>query len=266
MLSFMDDLINKELEIIKERICRTDIPAVSGKMIRSKIGLLIIKSLGIEPTQDYINLFCAIELIHNASLLHDDVIDEETERRGQISLNRQLGNKNAILYGNLLVADAFDYLLKINSINLTSIITQAIKNMCEGELLQKSHAYKIPGLKDYIEKTRLKTSSLFTALTKGIIEISQKENIDYLNEFAENFGIAFQITNDLKNGTKSDIANGIYTAPVIYSGSVTITNTAIEKTGSLIDNYTQKAEKALESLRDSDYKKSLIGVVRCLNK
>ena len=256
--------LTNEISIIKNNLEKSSINLPSGKMLRSLTGILIIKALGISCSYEYTNFLTAIELIHNSSLLHDDVIDNEKMRRNNQTLNTRTDNKTAILYGNLLLTDAVEYLLKTKSLNILSITNAAIKNMCKGELLQKSQEYKIPKPEDYINKTRLKTASLFTCMTNGISELSQTEHQKELENFAENFGIAFQIKNDLENSSNSDIKNGIYTAPVIFSKSLSIKQEAIEKTISLIDNYSKRAEHALEFLRDSDYKKALIGVIKCL--
>ena len=143
-----------------------------------------------------------------------------------------------------------------------TIINNTIQQMCEGELIQKAQENNIPTIEDYIQKTYLKTGTLFEGTIKGVLEISTIKN-SKLIDFAKNIGILFQINNDIKNLEK-DITNGIYTLPIIFSNSINISKNSIEKTLSLIDNYTSNAIQALSCLGESEYKKSLIGVVECL--
>ena len=127
---------------------------------------------------------------------------------------------------------------------------------------QKAQENNIPTIEDYIQKTYLKTGTLFEGTIKGVLEISTIKD-SKLIDFAKNIGILFQINNDIKNLEK-DITNGIYTLPIIFSNSINISKNSIEKTLSLIDNYTSNAIQALSCLGESEYKKSLIGVVECL--
>jgi len=261
----MKNLVNTELNTIKQNLSKSAVELPSGKMVRSSLGILIIKALKTEYCEKYSNFLTAIELIHNASLIHDDVIDNEEIRRNKKTLNNLTDNKSAVLYGDILLTEAVEYILKTKSMHVMSIINTSVKNMCKGEIIQKTQEFQIPSIEDYIHKTELKTASLFTGMMSGIAELSNCSNKTELISFALNFGIAFQIKNDLDN-SGSDIKNGIYTTPVIYSNSIDITESAIEKTHGLIDNYTRKAICALDFLGKSDYKESLIGAVKCLNK
>lgn len=255
-----------ELNKIKSIITQ-NLPFVEsdfGKMIRSKIGVAIIKSYNLEPTL-YLDFLACIELIHNASLLHDDVIDDETTRRGRENIKTKHNNKTSILYGDLILTNALELLSTYENINIIKHFNQTVSNMCKGELLQNNQLYTIPTFEKYIEKSKLKTASLFEFLIIGLHIISHNK-ISLKTEFGTNFGIAFQIKNDLDNikENNSDILNGIYTAPVIYSNSIDITSEALEKTQCLIDNYRSKCITNLSEIEDNEYKKELIGVVECL--
>ncbi len=257
-----ENIISKEIQQIKTNLERNKVNLPIGKLIRSKLGFLMLKALNQPINDNHINFLTAIELIHNASLLHDDVIDNDKTRRNELSKNELLGNKTAILLGNLTLTNAVEYLLKTNSLQLISIINNTIQQMCKGELIQKAQENNIPTIEDYIQKTYLKTGTLFEGTIKGVLEISTIKN-SKLIDFAKNIGILFQINNDIKNLEK-DITNGIYTLPIIFSNSINISKNSIEKTLSLIDNYTSNAIQALSCLGESEYKKSLIGVVECL--
>ena len=249
-----ENIISKEIQQIKTNLERNKVNLPIGKLIRSKLGFLMLKALNQPINSNHINFLTAIELIHNASLLHDDVIDNDKTRRNELSKNE--------LLGNLTLTNAVEYLLKTNSLQLISIINNTIQQMCKGELIQKAQENNIPTIEDYIQKTYLKTGTLFEGTIKGVLEISTIKN-SKLIDFAKNIGILFQINNDIKNLEK-DITNGIYTLPIIFSNSINISKNSIEKTLSLIDNYTSNAIQALSCLGESEYKKSLIGVVECL--
>ena len=136
-----------------------------GKMIRSKLGILVLKAFGKDVTNSHLKYLSVVELIHNASLLHDDIIDNQKTRRG---FDNPADSKTALLYGNLLTVKAFEILIDMNSIELMAVINSAINSMCKGELLQQTQLYKIPTMDKYTEKTRLKTAELFRSIFKGI--------------------------------------------------------------------------------------------------
>lgn len=229
-----------------------------GKMYRSKVGLLLIKSLGYGLNGQLIQLLACIELVHTASLLHDDVIDGDTFRR-----NKDLNNKTSVLYGDIVLTNIVNILLTMNNHKLLKLFNSTINSMCKGEVFQIEMLNKIPSLNDYIYKSEQKTGILFETLVYGIFYILNIEPKPELIEFAKSIGIAFQINNDLAD-LKDDISTGIYTAPVVFSGSINITASSIEKTKSLIDNYISKALKCLNILEESFYKKTLIEVIKCL--
>lgn len=264
----VSDLISDELALIKSNMGSVSPCSEFGKLIRSRFGLLILKACGVDINDDYINFLTSVELIHNASLLHDDVIDNEVERRNNLSVNQTAGNRVSILYGNLTLTNSIDYLTKIGSVEIISLINLTVRKMCEGELAQISQLNKIPEMSEYIEKTRLKTGALFSALAQGLVFLSEGKVPSEFISAGESFGTAFQIKNDLDNilTSKTDIKNGIYTAPVIYQGSVNIKEGAIEKTVCLIDNYSREVQEIIAKLEDSDYKYALIGVLECLKK
>lgn len=255
------DIINDKLctkltlknPMLKELKSFLNAPA---KRIRPLLSVLYLKANQKELTQNHYKLLTAVELIHNASLIHDDIIDNAETRRGHKTLNVIFNSKIAVVTGDYLLTAALDY---INEIKLPLIIkkfTCTLAEMCQGEFSQYFDTNKIPTLDDYIKKTKQKTAALFMTALECSMIISNSDSENALN-FAENFGIAFQIKDDLTNilTTKSDIKNGIYTAPVILSGSVN--NPAIEKTYSLLNNYICNALKYLNSLKNSPYKTAL---------
>lgn len=263
-------IVDKELSFIKSCVKEYLPFEISdyGKMIRSKLGLCILHCMDIGITDNHYKFLTAIELIHNASLLHDDVIDEDIERRNQPNIRTIYNNKTSILYGDVAISNVLEILTDIGEIEIIKGFNRTLKRMCEGELAQYNNLNKIPDIDEYINKSDLKTGSLFTFLAEGINILTSCKISDSIADFCHNFGISFQIKNDLDNilTDKSDIKNGIYTAPVIYSNGIDITKEAIEKTKYLIDNYRSKCINSLSEIKESPYKEELIGVVECLTK
>lgn len=270
MICTVNDIYSTELNTIKELI-KQNLPynfEDYGKLIRSKIGILFLKSYGINISDSYLKLLCAVELIHNASLLHDDVIDNDTIRRNAPTIKSDLGNKLSILYGDIVLSNALTMLSELQSIELIKLFNKTVTDMCRGEIIQNSLIGKIPTETEYIEKTELKTASLFRFLITSISLLSKNQIPIETADFGKYYGIGFQIKNDLDNilTTRSDIKEGIYTAPVIYSGGLDIKEDAIEKTAGLIDNYSMKAINVLDVIEESIYKEELVGVAECLKK
>ena len=234
-----------------------------SKHIRPLLTFLYLKALGLDIDDSQIIYQSAIELVHNASLIHDDVIDESDTRRGKNSLNKDLGNKLAVISGDFLLSKALEKIVSINSIELVDLFCKTLKNMTLGEISQYKSRFEIPNLEDYLKKTEYKTADLFVLSLKGSLKIAKvQENSD----FAKNFGMAFQIRDDLVNAktSKTDFDGGIYTAPVIFSGGAEISQNGLEKTRDLLNNYIEKAEKSIEFMQNSVYKEALLNLVRGL--
>lgn len=228
-----------------------------SKHIRPLISFLYLKALGIVIDETQILYQSAIELVHNASLIHDDVIDESEKRRGVETLNSKFGNKLAVISGDYLLSLALDKVLKIGSVELVKMFSDTLAVMSMGEINQYFSKFKIPTIEEYLEKSRQKTAKLFeTALCGSLLIANSKENG---LEFAKNFGIAFQIRDDLINckTSKTDINDGIYTAPVVFSGNKDNIETGIEKTEILLNNYIENALKNIMHFEDNKYKLAL---------
>lgn len=234
-----------------------------SKHIRPLISFLYLKALGKNTDDVQIRYQSAIELVHNASLIHDDVIDESDTRRGKNSLNKDLGNKLAVISGDFLLSKALEKVVSINSAELIKLFCETLKNMTLGEINQYKTRNKIPDLEDYLKKTEQKTADLFILSLKGSLKIA---NCNLNSDFAKNFGMAFQIRDDLINykTTKSDIESGIYTAPVIFSGGLEVTDTGLEKTRDLLNNYLNKAKESINFMQDSLYKDALMDLLKGL--
>lgn len=230
-----------------------------SKRIRSVLALLYLRAIGVEVDENQLELLMIVELIHNASLIHDDVIDEEKIRRSQKNINSKFGNKMAIISGDYLLSVVMEKLTRLGKLELFEIFSKTIKEMCEGEILQYSNLYKIPTLEDYLKKTYQKTGSLFEACVLGCVMLSISQEVENAKEFSKNFGIAFQIRDDIENILKggNDIKEGVYNAPIIFSGSIDNPVAGIEKSKVLLNNYLDIAQKCLCGMDESEYKSAL---------
>jgi len=218
--------INKE--IIKEgekigKILKIETDSLSllkqGKRLRARL-LLSLKNIKRKKKRTKVGTL--IELLHTASLVHDDIIDENTLRRGLPTVNFAFNDKCAVSIGYLLFSHTFMKLLSLKKSILLSFF-ETIKDMCIGEILEIESAFNNKRTENnYIEVVKLKTGSLF-ALSCSVNE--GRRNKKFKN-FGENFGIAFQILDDIEDLIADeaklgkpifqDLNGGIYTLPVIY--------------------------------------------------
>lgn len=235
-----------------------------SKHIRPLISILYLKAIGENIDEKQILYQSAIELVHNASLIHDDVIDESNVRRNIPTLNSEFGNKLAVISGDFLLSVALDKVIKIGDIELIKMFSDTLAVMSEGEINQYFNKFQIPTIDEYIKKSAQKTAKLFETALCGSLLIAKADNNGL--EFARNFGIAFQIRDDLINckTTNSDINDGIYTAPVIFSGGTQITSDAIEKTRGLLNNYINNALDLLKDISENKYKLALAALLELM--
>ena len=238
-----------------------------SKRIRPVLCILYLKALGINITVKHYELFAGVELIHNASLIHDDIIDESDLRRGMKTISSEFGNKLGVVAGDYILSVAMEKIISLNNIGILLKFIQTIKKMCIGEINQNFDRFKIGTIENYIEKSKNKTAYLFeTALLSSLMLCNNDYNSEKASDFALNFGIAFQIRDDLLNlsqtdstkPVKNDITEGIYNAAVIYAQSVENYEEGIEKHSDLLNNYIQKAQSSLSVLKDNIYAQALM--------
>jgi len=244
-----------------------------SKRIRSLLAILYLKANNISIKEKHYDFLTAIELIHNASLIHDDIIDESSTRRLQKTLNTELGNKLAVISGDYLLSLAMAEIGKLNSFELIEILSKTLENMCKGEVFQQINKFKIPSLEEYLLKSEQKTASLFQSTLTGSILINDCNTIKNTSEFGLNFGLAFQIRDDLKNvisycetkSINSDISDGIYNAPVIFAGNIYDLKAGIEKTYGLLNNYIDKSlELIKDSLEENQYTRTIMELLELI--
>lgn len=229
-----------------------------AKRIRPLIAILLLRAQNYELSENHYKLLTAIELVHSASLIHDDVIDDSEIRRNEQTLNKIFNPKLAVIAGDYLLSCAMGYVKELDNNLILDSFIKTLSQMCKGEFFQYFSKNKIPTMEEYLIKTENKTARLFMTAVECSFLLSGTENFVSAFEFAKNFGMAFQIKDDLDNvlGSNSDIKNGIYNAPIILSGS--IENLAIEKTADLLNNYVTLAQLSIQNWQDSVYKRALL--------
>lgn len=202
--------------------------AGSGKMLRPRLVFLSASLYPHEP-QLVTDMAVVVELIHLASLVHDDVIDQSDCRRGRESLNSCFGNQTSVLTGDYLFATAFKLINYHSQQKILDNLTSTIQTMCAGEIKQMQLAFDIEiSEEEYLEKSYGKTACLFASCCKiGALSCSMPNaEADALEEFGLCLGYAYQIIDDLldfmSDRTKlgkpcgSDLREGNITLPVIY--------------------------------------------------
>ncbi|WP_096024442.1 polyprenyl synthetase family protein [Campylobacter lanienae] len=162
-----------------------------GKKLRSK---LILKIAG--ENQISLKLCAVIELIHLASLLHDDVIDDSTIRRGKPSINALFGSKNAIMLGDILYSKGFYEIVSLNP-QIAKIISKAVLDLSIGEMMDVDLGSKFsPNLDEYLKMIELKTAVLIEAAARSAAIIAKLDESAY-SIYGKNLGLAFQIVDDI---------------------------------------------------------------------
>ena len=142
------------------------------KRIRPLVSFLYLRTTNKETNKRKYDDQTAIEIIHNASLIHDDVVDESDIRRGSKTLNKIFNNKTAILTGDYLLSIAHEKLNSLNSPETISMCANTLANMCIGEVNQYFSKFKIPTLEQYLKKTEQKTAKLFQTAVCGAMQLS----------------------------------------------------------------------------------------------
>jgi len=200
-----------------------------GKRIRALLTLGSAKLCGYSGGSRDVNLAACVELIHNATLLHDDVIDNSDLRRGIKTSNKIWGNQSSILVGDYLFSRCFEMMVEDGSIEILKLLSSTSSRIAQGEVLQLEHKGEIDILEEtYFDIINLKTASLFAAATKvgACMTNKSKKEKDALESYGKNLGLAFQIADDALDyySTKTifgkeigkDFFEGKVTLPIIF--------------------------------------------------
>jgi octaprenyl-diphosphate synthase len=308
-LESIRQLVARELQqtdALIEASLATDVPLAAeiaghivqsgGKRVRPMIVLLMAKALNCD-TDKAVKLAAIVELLHTATLLHDDVVDESGMRRGRPTANANWGNEASVLVGDLLYAKAFQLIADLDASVVTQLIASATSQIVEGEVLQLSHCHDTSTTEaDYFDIIKRKTGQLFAVASScAPILMGLDEAVIHASfEYGMHLGIAFQIMDDAldydadpeKTGKNlgDDLQEGKPTLPLLYilkkgtpeqirftekaitSGGVECLDTmittiqetkAIDYTRETAKAYADEAIKHLSGLDESPAKKAL---------
>ncbi|MEM8719087.1 MAG: solanesyl diphosphate synthase [Cyanobacteria bacterium P01_G01_bin.39] len=203
-----------------------------GKRIRPAIVLLASRAttLDHELTPRHRRLAEITEMIHTASLVHDDVVDEADLRRNVETVNNLFGDRIAVLAGDFLFAQSSWYLANLDNLQVVKLLSEVIRDFAEGEIMQSINRFDIDAsINSYLDKTYYKTASLMANSAKAAAVLSDAEEsiVENLYSYGRNLGLAFQIVDDILDFTSSaevlgkpaglDLASGKLTSPVFYA-------------------------------------------------
>ncbi len=218
-LSHTDGMLSQALAHIRQK---------TGKRMRPMLILLMARNYG-AVTDSTLNAAVGLELLHTASLVHDDVVDESGERRGQASLNATYNNKVAVLVGDYLLSTALLHVAYTGNKQIVQYLAELGRMLASGEILQLSNI-RSQGISEdvYYQVIRQKTAALFEACCAiGALSAGAAEaDIVAAKEFGCNLGMIFQIRDDIFDyfesadigkPTGNDMAEGKLTLPVIYA-------------------------------------------------
>ena len=170
----------------------------NGKRVRPILLVLIAKAFGVKDTNAVIHSAFAVEMIHTASLLHDDVVDDTKKRRGKKTANTLWGNKETILVGDHLFTQSFLAITELNNSNATRIIADASSRLTIGEITQLENEQNIDlSIDEYLKIIYHKTASLFEASAQLGALFSETGSVEHCGTLGKNLGFAFQIMDDI---------------------------------------------------------------------
>jgi geranylgeranyl pyrophosphate synthase len=200
-----------------------------GKRLRTAITLLSAKFNNYR-FEKLLLLSVAFEMVHLATLIHDDIVDEANTRRGKPTVNALWGNKIAILLGDYYFAKTAGLIADIEDSRIDHLFSDTVATVCEGTILEMTTTGRIDlTVESYYEKIKYKTGCLIAACSKGgaILSQASDEEIELLYNYGMNLGIAFQVIDDILDYTEdqstigkpagNDLRQGMITLPLIYA-------------------------------------------------
>lgn len=243
IMDTLEQCIKTEIEAFKksfEDILTSNVPLADsviryfldrrGKQVRPLVTILAAKLLGENVPQSTIDGAVAIELLHNATLMHDDVIDQSDERRGMPSINKIWDNKVAVLMGDFFLSKSLASSNATGLLSVSNILAEIVTRLAEGELEQLANMRgRVLDEKAYFSVISGKTASLFVACMKvGALTVNaSSDEIDRIAQVGEKMGLIFQIrddifdyypsTTEIGKPTGHDIMEGKVTLPLLYA-------------------------------------------------
>jgi len=257
------DLIRDDLELVEtefERQAGSNIQVINylgnylletkGKRVRP--ALLILSTLaagGCDDKQGMIRLATVMEMLHTATLVHDDIIDNADLRRNRSSLNAKFGNQAAVLMGDWLYMSAFETALEERSLEILDILTNLTRKMTEGEIMQLTLIGDVEiSEEQYFDVLRRKTAYLFSGCCEigALLAGADIEQQMALRDFGMNLGIAFQLADDLLDFTSDENAIGKPAGSDLLEGKMTLPLIKLVQSDgsarSMLENIMEKGE------------------------
>jgi len=263
--------VTDELDVFEERFrdaMRSNVPLLDkitwyivqrkGKQVRPMLVLLSARVFGPINEGSY-TAASMVELLHTATLVHDDVVDDSNERRGFFSINALWKNKVAVLVGDFLLSQGLLLSVKNQQFRMLEIVSRAVKEMAEGELLQMEKARRLDIKEEiYHEIIRQKTASLIAAAccAGAVSTAPDEESIQRMWKFGEKTGMAFQIRDDLFDFGDDDVGKPLgidikekkMTLPLIYT--LTHADRATRRfIMNIVKNESHKTERVAEVIQ-----------------
>ena len=230
-----------------------------GKRLRALLTLESAKLTGYKEDKRDINLAACVELIHSATLLHDDVIDESELRRGVKTTNSVWGNQSSILVGDYLLSRCFEMMVEDGDLEILKLLSSTSSKIAQGEVLQLQHKGEADLLEEtYIDIINLKTASLFSAATKtgACLSGSNEKEKKALESYGRNLGLAFQIADDALDFYAKEKFFGKEIGKDFFEGKVTLPMIIIFQKGNkeeknFLDTIMKKEKRTEKDFSDT---------------
>ena len=250
----LSESINSDINLATE--VSNHLVSSGGKRIRPAICILVAKAFGYKG-ENLVRLASSIELLHTATLIHDDVVDQSLVRRGKESIQSKWDNAHGVLVGDFVYSKAFQLMASFDNPEIIRALADSTNRISEGEVLQlslKNSDFLLE--EDYFEIIDRKTAELFkvSATTAGILCSCNEDEIQSLGKFSSNLGIAFQIQDDILDyygdenltGKKlgKDFEEGKYTLPVILA----LKNTSLENRSKLKSLFRSRKQEDFQNV------------------
>ena len=230
-----------------------------GKRLRALLTLGSAKLTGYNENKRDINLAACVELIHSATLLHDDVIDEGELRRGKKTTNSIWGNQSSILVGDYLLSRCFEMMVEDGDLEILKLLSSTSAKIAQGEVLQLQHKGEADLLEEtYIDIINLKTASLFSAATKtgACLSGSNQKEKKALESYGRNLGLAFQIADDALDYYAKEKLFGKEVGKDFFEGKVTLPLITVfqkgnEKEKNFLNEIMKKKNRTEEDFKET---------------
>ena len=254
--------LNSDVELVK-KMTEYHIKT-GGKRLRALLTLGSAKLCGYSKGSRDVNLAACVELIHGATLMHDDVIDEGIIRRGKETLNEIWGNHSSVLIGDYLLSRCFEMMVEDGNLEVLKLLSSTSSKIAQGEVLQLQHKGEVDMLEEtYLKIISAKTAELFAASTKvGAIlsDVDSKEK-DALEFYGRNLGLTFQIADDTLDYNSELKMFGKTVGQDFFEGKITLPIILLFQKLDLIEKENLKKIFSKE-IRDKDDFEKIISLIK----